>query len=71
MTELARFRPAAARHQPTFVFERASLALIATWRRDSLATSPAADLPLDSEWRDPPAFRLSIARQTKLKNRAV
>ena len=32
MTELARFRPAVAKHQPTFVFERASLALIATWR---------------------------------------
>lgn len=70
MTELARFRPAAAWHQPTFVFERASLALISTWR-ERLATSPAADLPLGSEWRDPAAFRLSIARQTKLKNRAV
>lgn len=71
MTELARFRPAVVRHQPNFVFECASLALIATWRHDSLATSPAAGLPLDSEWRDPAAFRLSIARQTKLKNSAV
>ena len=70
MTELARFRPAVARHQTTFVFERASLALISTWR-ERLATSPAADLPLGSEWRDPPAFRLLIGRQTKLQNIAV
>ena len=57
MTELARFRPAAARHQPTFVFERASLALIATWR-ERLATPGTAALSLDSEWCDPVACRL-------------
>lgn len=57
MTELARFHPAAAKHQPTFVFERASLALIATWR-DRLTRTQAADLPLGSEWRDPPGLRL-------------
>ena len=68
MTELARFRPAAARHQPTFVFERASLALIATMR-ERLATSlHAADLPLGSEWRDPAAFRFSINKHTNVKN---
>jgi len=58
MTELARFRPAVAKHQPTFVFERASLALIATWR-DRLTRTQAADLPLGSEWRDPAAYRVS------------
>ncbi|PRD67327.1 hypothetical protein C6P61_17005 [Malikia spinosa] len=58
MTELARFHPAAAKHQPTFVFERASLALIATWR-DRCTHTLAADLPLDSEWRDPAAYRVS------------
>ena len=57
MTELARFHPAAARHQPTFVFERASLALIATWRDRRIRTQ-AADLKLDSEWRDPAGLRL-------------
>ncbi|WP_442764088.1 hypothetical protein [Malikia spinosa] len=57
MTELARFRPAVAKHQPTFVFERASLALIATWR-ERLIRIRASDLPLDSEWRDPPGLRL-------------
>ena len=58
MTELARFHPAAARRQPTFVFERASLALIATWR-DRHTRTQASDLPLDSEWRDPVAYRVS------------
>lgn len=58
MTELARFRPAAARHQPTFVLERASLALIASWHRRVVTTS-ATDLPLGSEWRDPACFRFS------------
>lgn len=57
MTELARFRPAAAKLQPTFVFERASIALIATWR-ERLNRTRASDLPLDSEWRDPVACRL-------------
>ena len=57
MTERARFRPAAAKLQPTFVFERASLALIATWR-EHLTRTRASDLPLDSEWRDPVACRL-------------
>lgn len=58
MTELARFRPAVAKHQPTFVFERASLALIATWR-DRRTCTKTSDLPLDSEWRDPAAYRVS------------
>ena len=57
MTELARFRPAAAKLQPTLVFERASIALIATWR-ERLTRTQASDLPLDSEWRDPPGLRL-------------
>ena len=59
MTELARFRPASAKLQPTFVFERASIALIATWR-DRVTRTQAAELPLDSEWRDPVAFQLSF-----------
>ena len=59
MTELARFRPAAAKLQPTFIFERASLALIVTWR-ERLATPGTAGLSLDSEWRDPVAFQLSF-----------
>ena len=59
MTELARFHPAAARPQPSFVFERASLALIVTWR-EHLATPGTAGLSLDSEWRDPVAFQLSF-----------
>ena len=62
MTELARFRPAAAKLQPHFVFERASLALIATWR-ERLATPVAADLSLASEWRDPAPFRFTPAHQ--------
>ncbi len=57
MTELARFRPAAAR-QTAFLFERASIALIATWR-DRVTRTQAAELPLDSEWRDPMAYRVS------------
>ena len=60
MTELARFRPAAAKHQPSFVFERASIALIATWH-EHLATPTTAELSLDSEWRDPPRLRLGGA----------
>jgi hypothetical protein len=59
MTELARFRPAAAKLQPTFVFERASLALVATWRV-RLAAPGTAALSLDSEWRDPVACRLAF-----------
>ena len=59
MTELARFRPAAAKLQPTFVFERVSLALIATWR-ERLAAPGTAGLSLDSEWRDPVACRFPI-----------
>ena len=57
MTELARFRPAAAKLQPTFVFGRASLDLIATWRERFAATGTPG-LSLDSEWRDPVACRL-------------
>ncbi len=58
MTELARFRPAVAKYQPTFVFERASLALIATWHERRIHTQ-ASDLPLESEWRDPAAYRMA------------
>ena len=58
MTELARFCPAAAKLQPTFVFERASIALIATWR-ERLTRTRASALPLDSEWRDPAAYRIT------------
>jgi hypothetical protein len=61
MTELARFRPAAARHQHPFVFERASLALLANWRQRILSHHlPTTALPLDSEWRDPILLRLGV-----------
>ncbi len=59
MTELARFRPAAAKLQPSFVFERASLALIATWR-ERLAAPGISAHSLSSEWRDPVACRLAL-----------
>jgi len=62
MTELARFRPAAARHQHPFVLERASLALLADWRHrlpDPRLTD--TDLSLDGEWRDPLSLRLDAS----------
>ena len=61
MAELASFRPAAARHQQPFVFERASLALLADWRHRLLSPRrPANALPLDGEWRDPARCRLAL-----------
>jgi hypothetical protein len=61
MTELARFRPAAARHQHTLAFKRSSLALLANWRHRILSPRrPATALPLDGEWRDPARCRLPL-----------
>ena len=62
MTELARFRPAAARHQHPIVFERASLALLADWHhRLSSPGLTDKDLSLDGEWRDPLSLRLDAS----------
>ena len=62
MTELTRFQRRLIKFQsPAFNFERASIALLATFkRRHHLATT----VSLDSEWRDPPRFRIdTTARQ--------
>ena len=62
MTELARFRPAAARHQHPFVFERASLAFLADWRyRLQGPRLTDTDLSLDGEWRDPLSLQLDAS----------
>jgi len=56
MTELTRFQRRLIRFQsPGFNFERASVALISSFKQHRrLAIIPSTD----SEWRDPPAFRI-------------
>ena len=56
MTELARFQHQLIPFQsPEFNFERGSIALLASLKRHHhLATT----LLMDSEWRDPPRFRM-------------
>ena len=55
MLELAKFRLGAVARQPSpFKFERASVQVLARHQR---RPAPLANLPLQSEWRDPVAFR--------------
>jgi hypothetical protein len=60
MIELKRFQRQLATCQPTFNFERASVALLARHQRRNAC---AHDLPMISEWRDPPAFRCNFVAQ--------
>ena len=55
MIELANFRLGAVARQPSpFKFERTCVQLLATHQRRPV---PLANLPLQSEWRDPVVFR--------------
>lgn len=55
MIELAKFRLGAVANQPSpFKFERASVQVLAKHQRRQV---PLANLPLQSEWRDPVVFR--------------
>lgn len=55
MIELAKFRlGAVARPSSPFKFERASVQVLARHQRRPV---PPANLPLQSEWRDPAVFR--------------
>ena len=59
MLELAKFRlGAVARPSPPFKFERASVQVLARHQR---RPAPLANLPLQSEWRDPVVFRRAQA----------
>ena len=62
MTELTRFQRRLIKFQsPAFNFERASLALLTSFKR---RPQIAFTVSMDSEWRDPPRFRIdSTARQ--------
>ena len=58
MTELTRFARRLIKFQsPAFNFERASVALLASFkqhRRLAIISS------MESEWRDPPAYRVGV-----------
>lgn len=58
MTKLARFARRLIKFQsPAFNFERASVALLASFKQHRrLAITPS----MESEWRDPPAFRIDV-----------
>jgi hypothetical protein len=61
MTELTRFRPRLAQRQyPSFNFERASVALLASYKPVRHSAHP--DLPLRSEWRDPVAVTAVLSQ---------
>ena len=56
MTELARVQRRLIPFQShKFNFERGSTALLASFKR---CHQPETTLPMDSEWRDPPRFRI-------------
>ncbi len=59
MTELTRFQRRLIKFQsPAFNFERASVALLSSFKlHRRLAPIPS----MNSEWRDPPAFRIDGA----------
>ena len=59
MTELTRFQRRLIKFQsPAFNFERASVALLSNLKQHRrLAPIPS----MNSEWRDPPAFRMDGA----------
>lgn len=58
MTELTRFARRLIKFQsPAFNFERASVALLASFKQHGhLGIIPS----MQSEWRDPPAFRIDV-----------